>query len=75
MPFFLATVAISGVANSSRFRSSMRALPICAAPSEQQLKSESRLLFAVAARTTARTVLILFAVTAATGAVLHYLGT
>ncbi len=44
-------------------------------PSEQQPKSESRLLFAAAARATARTVLILFAVTAATGAVLHYLGT
>src|SRR5215472_11702049 len=44
-------------------------------PSEQQPKSESRLLFAAAARAMARTVLILFAVTAATGAVLHYLGT
>ncbi len=30
-PFFLATVAISGAANSSRVRSSMRALAICAA--------------------------------------------
>jgi len=44
-------------------------------PSEQQPESESRLLVGAAARATARTVLILFAVTAATGAVLHYLGT
>ena len=44
-------------------------------PSEQQLESRSKLWFAAAARTTARTVLILFAVAAATGAVLHYLGT
>jgi len=44
-------------------------------PSEQQPESESRLLFAAAARATARIILILFAVTAATGAVLHYLGT
>ena len=44
-------------------------------PSEQQLESKSRPRFAAAARATARTVLILFAVVAATGAVLHYLGT
>jgi hypothetical protein len=43
--------------------------------SEQHPESESRSLFAAAARATARTVLILFAVGAATGAVLHYLGT
>ena len=43
-------------------------------PSEQP-ESESRPLFAAAARATARAVLILFAVTATTGAVLHYLGT
>ena len=44
-------------------------------PSEQQTERESRLLLAVAAGATARTVLILFAVAAATGAALHYLGT
>ena len=44
-------------------------------PSEKQPESESRPLFAAAARATARTVLILFAITAATGVVLHYLGT
>ena len=44
-------------------------------PSEQQPESKSRRWFAAAASATARTVLILFAVTAATGAVLHYLGT
>jgi hypothetical protein len=43
-------------------------------PSEQQ-PSKSRPWFAAAASATARTVLILFAVGAATGAVLHYLGT
>jgi len=43
-------------------------------PSEQQ-PSKSRLWFAVAASATARTVLILFAVGAATGAALLYLGT
>jgi hypothetical protein len=42
-------------------------------PSEQQLESKSRPWFAAAARATARTVL--FAVGAATGAVLLYLGT
>jgi hypothetical protein len=44
-------------------------------PSEQQPESKSRPWFAAAASTTARTVLILFAAGAATGAVLHYLGT
>ena len=44
-------------------------------PSEQQPESKSRPWFAAAASATARTVLILFAVGAATGAVLHYLGT
>jgi hypothetical protein len=44
-------------------------------PSEQQPESKSRPWFAAAARATARTVLILFAVGAATGAVLFYLGT
>jgi hypothetical protein len=44
-------------------------------PSDQQPEGESRSLFAAAARATARTVLILFALGAATGAVLHYLGT
>jgi len=44
-------------------------------PSEQQPESKSRPWFAVAATATARTVLILFAVGTATGAVLHYLGT
>jgi hypothetical protein len=43
-------------------------------PSEQQ-PSKLRPWFAAAASATARTVLILFAVGAATGAVLHYLGT
>jgi hypothetical protein len=44
-------------------------------PSEQQPESKSRPWFAAAASATARTVLILFAVGAATGAVLLYLGT
>jgi hypothetical protein len=44
-------------------------------PSEQQLESKSRPWFAAAARATARTVSILFAVGIATGAVLLYLGT
>jgi hypothetical protein len=44
-------------------------------PSEQQPESKSRPWFAAAASATARTVLILFAVGAATGAVLFYLGT
>jgi hypothetical protein len=43
-------------------------------PTEHQ-PSKSRPWFAAAASATARTVLILFAVRAATGAVLHYLGT
>jgi hypothetical protein len=42
--------------------------------SEQQAESKSRPWFAAAARATARTVLILFAVGAATGALVHYLG-
>jgi hypothetical protein len=44
-------------------------------PSEQQLESKSRPSFAAAAIAMARTVLILFAVGAATSAVLLYLGT
>jgi hypothetical protein len=44
-------------------------------PSEQQLESQSRPWFAAAAMAVARTFLILFAVGAATGAALHYLGT
>jgi hypothetical protein len=44
-------------------------------PSEQQPKSRLRPWFAAAASATARTVLILFAVGAATGAALLYLGT
>jgi hypothetical protein len=44
-------------------------------PSEQQPESKSRPWFVAAASATARTLLILFAVGAATGAVLHYLGT
>ena len=44
-------------------------------PSEQQPESKSRPWFAAAARATARTVFVLFAVGAATGAVLYYLGT
>ena len=44
-------------------------------PSEQPPESKSKRWFAVAARATARTVSILFAVGAATAAVLHYLGT
>src|SRR5262245_19328321 len=44
-------------------------------PSEQQPESKSRPWFAGAASATARTVSILFAVGAATGAVLLYLGT
>ena len=43
-------------------------------PSEQQPESKSRPWFAAAASAAARTVLILFAVGVATGAVLHYLG-
>jgi hypothetical protein len=42
---------------------------------EQQPESKSRSWFAAAAIATARTVLILFAVGAATGAALRYLGT
>jgi hypothetical protein len=44
-------------------------------PSEQKPESKSRPWFAAAASATARAVLILFAVGAATGAVLFYLGT
>jgi hypothetical protein len=44
-------------------------------PSEQQPKSESRSWFGATASATARTVLILFAVGAATSAALFYLGT
>ena len=44
-------------------------------PSEQQLESKSRQWFAAAAIAMARTVLIFFAVGAATGAALLYLGT
>ena len=44
-------------------------------PSEQLPESKSRPWFAAAASATARTVSILFAVGAATAAVLHYLGT
>ena len=44
-------------------------------PSEQQPESKSRPWFAAAAMATARTVLIFFAVGAATGAALLYLGT
>jgi hypothetical protein len=44
-------------------------------PSEQRPESKSRPWFAAAAIATARTVLILFAVGAATGAALLYLGT
>ena len=45
-------------------------------PREQQLvESKSRPWFAAAAGVAARTVLTLFAVGAATGAALHYLGT
>ena len=44
-------------------------------PSEQPPESKSRPWFAAAASATARTVLILFAVGAATGAALLYLGT
>jgi hypothetical protein len=56
----------------------MRGIEAClkaSEPSEQQPESKSRPWFAAAARATARTVLILFAVGAATGAALHYLGT
>jgi hypothetical protein len=45
------------------------------APSEQQLESKSRPWFAAAAIAMARTVLIFFAVGAATGAALLYLET
>jgi hypothetical protein len=44
-------------------------------PSEQQPESKSRPWFAAAASAAARTVLILFAVGAATGVALLYLGT
>ena len=44
-------------------------------PSEQQPESKSRPWFAAAARATARTVFVLFAVGAATSAALFYLGT
>ena len=43
--------------------------------SEQQPESKSRPWFAAAASAVARTVLTLFVVGAATGAVLHYVGT
>jgi hypothetical protein len=44
-------------------------------PSEKQPESKSRPWFAAAASATARTILVLFAVGAATGAALLYLGT
>jgi hypothetical protein len=44
-------------------------------PNEQQPKGKSRPWYGAAARATARTVFVLFAVGAATGALLHYLGT
>jgi hypothetical protein len=56
----------------------MRGIETClkaSEPSEQQPESKSRPWFAAAASVTARTVLILFAVGAATGAALLYLGT
>jgi hypothetical protein len=53
----------------------LNGIEACLKPGEQQPESKSRPWFAAAASATARTVLILFAVGAATGAVLHYLGT
>jgi len=57
------------------FDSHLKGIEAYLKPSEQQLESKSRPWFAAAASATARTVLILFAVGAATGAALLYLGT
>jgi hypothetical protein len=58
------------------FDTRMRGIEAHLKPSEpSEPESKSRRWFAAAASATARTVLILFAVGAATGAVLHYLGT
>ena len=53
----------------------LKGIEACLKPSEPSEPSEPRPWFAAAASATARTVLILFAVGAATGAVLFYLGT
>jgi hypothetical protein len=57
------------------FDSHLKGIEAYLKPSEQQAESKSRPWFAAAASATARTVLILFAVGAATGAALLYLGT
>jgi hypothetical protein len=53
----------------------LKGIEACLEPSEQQPESKSRRWLAAAASATARTVLILFAAGAATGAALFYLGT
>ena len=53
----------------------LKGIEACLKPGEQQPDSKPRPWFAAAASATARTVLILFAVGTATGAVLLYLGT
>jgi hypothetical protein len=57
------------------FEKRLKAIEAYLKPSEQQPESKSSPWFAAAASATARTVLILFAVGAATGAALLYLGT
>jgi hypothetical protein len=61
------------------FDRQLKGIEACLKPSErseqQLVESKSRPWFAAAARAAARTVLTLFAVGAATGAALHYLGT
>jgi hypothetical protein len=57
------------------FDRNLKGIEACLKPNEQQPESKSRPWFAAAASATARTVLILFAVGAATGAALLYLGT
>jgi hypothetical protein len=53
----------------------LKGIEACLKPGEQQPDSEPRPWFAAVASATARTVLILFAVGAATSAALLYLGT
>ena len=57
------------------FDSHLKGIEAYLKPSEQQPESKSRPWFAAATSATVRTVLILFAVGAATGTALLYLGT
>jgi hypothetical protein len=57
------------------FDKRLKGIEGCLKPGEQQPDTKPRPWFAAAAGATARTVLILFAVGAATGAALLYLGT